>query len=261
MSVRLIVAANCNPTGRIVAELLRERGVDIVTEGGDAVISYGVEYRGDKPALNANAGGRTKLDEMGILARAGITTVPAWVVEAAPGGAILKPLAGTQAIRYPLLARAETHMHGKDIMMVLQPEDIALRQAAGASFFTSYVPRDTEFRVWVYRRRVLGTYQKVMLYPEKYKYVGCNYRNGFGFKFVRAEDAPTLALNMATDAVHAMQLDFGAVDILRGKDGVYYVLEVNTAPGVAGLTREGIKKLADKMAKWTQLGYVKRSER
>lgn len=261
MSVRLIVAANCNPTGRIVAELLRERGVDIVTEGGDAVISYGVQYRGDKPALNANAGGRTKLDEMGILSRAGITTVPTWIPDALNPNNPLKPLIGGQRLTYPLLARAETHMHGKDIMMVLQPEDVPLRYAAGASFFTSYVHRDTEYRVWVYRRRVLGTYQKVMLYPEKYKYVGCNYRNGFGFKYVRAEDSPTLALNMATNTVHAMQLDFGAVDILRGKDGVYYVLEVNTAPGVAGLTREGIKKLADKMAKWVQLGYVKRSER
>jgi hypothetical protein len=258
MSVKLSVAANCQPTGRILAELLRERGVELVDRNYDAVISYGLKYTGDKPALNANAGGRTKYDEMGILARAGINIVPTFKYE----DGILKTIIGGQnSIAYPLLARAETHMHGKDIMMVLQAEDIPLRISAGASFFTQYVPRETEFRVWIYRRRVLGTYQKVMLYPDKYRFVGCNYRNGFGFKYVKSEDAPAIAVDLASKSVSAMQLDFGAVDILKGKDGKFYVLEVNTAPGVAGLTREGIKKLAAKMAKWVELGYVKRSER
>lgn len=260
MSIELRVAQGCSPTGNILRQLLLERGLTLVESNGDAVISYGVKYTGDKPALNALAGGRTKLDELGILVRHGIRTVPTWVPKTRDGSLSLESLnGGDDAPGYPLLARKETHMHGKDIMPVFQPEDLSWRMAAGAAFFTEYIPRQTEYRVWVYRRRHLGAYEKVMLYPEKYRFIGCNYRNGFGFKFVPFVELPEEAFKLAANSVHAMSLDFGAVDILKGKDGRFYVLEVNTAPGVAGLTREGIKKLADKMKKWVDLGYVARS--
>lgn len=268
MSVRLAVASNCQPTGRIIAELLTERGIDLVTgtTGGDAVICYGVRYTGEKPSLNANAGTRSKLDELSVLARAGITTVPAFIpnqddIRSGADVVRLSAITGVTTQRYPMLARRENHMHGKDIMPVFQPEELKWRLAAGAAFFTTYIPRHTEYRVWVYRKRILSTYQKVMEYPEKYRYIGCNYRNGFSFKFVPRETAPLDMVNLAANAVNALKLDFGAVDILQSTDGRYYVLEVNTAPGVAGLTREGIKKLADKMVKWVELDYVKRSDR
>lgn len=256
MSLELKVASNCQPTGRILAELLRERGLTLVDSGGDAVVSYGIKYTGTKPCLNALAGGRTKLDEMGILARAGVKIVPTWIPNAE---GVLSPLVGDQIMRYPLLGRAETHMHGKDIMPVFQPEEIKWRMAAGAAFFTTYIPRETEFRIWMYRKRNIGGYEKRMEYPNKYRYIGCNYRNGFAFKYVPSVELPPVVVELAANAVNAMNLDFGAVDLLKGKDGHFYVLEVNTAPGVAGLTREGIKKLAAKIAKWVEIGYLKRS--
>lgn len=42
--------------------------------------------------------------------------------------------------------------------------------------------------------------------------------------------------DLATEAVHALGLDFGAVDIIKDEDGAVYVLEVNTACGVEGTT-------------------------
>lgn len=270
MSLEIRVAQGCQPTGRILGELLTERGLTVVESGGDAVVSYGVKYTGSKPSLNANAGGHTKLDELGVLVRAGIKTVPVWtprmalhtnavVAGLSPLTELTPLIGGTVVPKYPLFGRKAFHMHGKDIMPAFQPEDVPWRIAAGAEFFTEYVPRDTEYRVWVYRRRMLGTYEKVMMYPDKYRFIGCNYRNGFAFKYVPTEVAPVPAIEAAAASVTALGLDFGAVDILRGKDGHYHVLEVNTAPGVAGLTREGIKKLAAKIAKWVELGYVNRS--
>jgi glutathione synthase/RimK-type ligase-like ATP-grasp enzyme len=38
--------------------------------------------------------------------------------------------------------------------------------------------------------------------------------------------------NLAIDAIEALGLDFGAVDIIMDNDGEVYVLEVNTAPGL-----------------------------
>ena len=52
-------------------------------------------------------------------------------------------------------------------------------------------------------------------------------------KFVPAE-----AKTQAQNAVEALGLDFGAVDIILGKNGIWYVLEVNTACGLEGTTLE-----------------------
>ena len=54
---------------------------------------------------------------------------------------------------------------------------------------------------------------------------------------------------MGIDAVSALGLDFGAVDIIEDADGKLYVLEVNTAPGLEGQTltlmAEALKELID----------------
>lgn len=258
MSVRLIVANSCQPTGTILATLLRELGVNVVDSGEDAVVSYGVKYTGTKPCLNSLAGGRTKMDEMGILLRAGVKTVPVFKYDETTDA--LQPLMQyAEPFSYPLLGRKETHMHGKDIMPVFQKEELKWRTQAGTAFFTQYIARKTEYRLWVYRRRHIGAYEKVMSYPDKYRFIGCNYRNGFSFKFVPTTEIPENITTMAAKAVDGLSLDFGAVDILMGLNNQPYVLEVNTAPGVAGVTREGIKKLAAKIKKWEQLGYVNRA--
>ncbi len=48
------------------------------------------------------------------------------------------------------------------------------------------------------------------------------------------EDVKALAI----EAIRALGLDFGAVDIIRTKKGRNYVLEVNTAVGMEGTTVE-----------------------
>jgi glutathione synthase/RimK-type ligase-like ATP-grasp enzyme len=55
-------------------------------------------------------------------------------------------------------------------------------------------------------------------------------------------------------------LDFGAVDVLLGRDGKFYVLECNTAPGVEGEGRQVIQALARKIANWVKKGYPTRKE-
>jgi D-alanine-D-alanine ligase-like ATP-grasp enzyme len=41
---------------------------------------------------------------------------------------------------------------------------------------------------------------------------------------------------LSVEAVAALGLDFGAVDIIEDKEGNFYVLEINTAPGLEGHT-------------------------
>jgi glutathione synthase/RimK-type ligase-like ATP-grasp enzyme len=121
------------------------------------------------------------------------------------------------------------------------------------------VPQQTEFRTWVYRRRHLGTYEKVLAHPERYRRIGSNFRNGFAFQLVPGERVDEGLREISSRAVDALGLDFGAVDILRGCDGRHYVLECNTAPGVEGEDRFAIRMLAQKIQRWASLDFPRRN--
>lgn len=239
MSIRLLVAKGSGPTGRTLAKLLEARGVQLVEMNATHVVSYGVPYVGVTPSLNKHAGNLDKYEQGQALARAGVSVVP--------------HMTPAQAANYnagPMLARRRNHVGGKDIMVCLEPADVRLRTQAGAQFFTPYIPSTGEFRVWVFRKAHLGTYQKVLTYPEKYKKIGRNYDNGFTFELVKEAAISRDAVDLAQRAIAALGLDFGAVDILAGRDGRFYVLEVNTAPGVEGEGRQVIQALADRIVRW-----------
>jgi hypothetical protein len=245
--IAMRIGNGCGPTGQLLTNLLRERRVT-TGDRGDAVVCYGVGYGGTLPALNKNVGKYDKFEQFRVMREKGVR-VPDF----------FSPTEATRAnFATPLFGRKLMHREGKDIMPALQPEDVPLRVAAGARYFTQYIPRQTEVRVWVYRRQHLSSYEKRMRHPEMYKFFGCSYRNGFAFELLRAEEVNRAAVEQAALAVDSLGLDFGAVDVLVGKDNLPYVLEVNTAPGVDG-ARVSITALADKIARWAQNGYLRRN--
>lgn len=243
--IKLIVAKQSLPTGRILAEALRERGVKL-SETPSAVVSYGVPLNTERPSLNAKAGATDKLEQLRILQKSGLPT-PTFYVGSVPTNA-----------KFPLLARKRNHRAGKDIMPVFHPSEVEWRKAAGAQFFSEYIAPAGEIRVWIYRGRHLATYAKQMRRPEEYKRIGWNYTNGFAFSLVKSEDVNRGAADVAAKCVDALGLDFAAVDVLLDHSGKFYILEANTAPGVEGIGRQGLQGLADKIARWEQLGYPSR---
>lgn len=180
---------------------------------------------------------------------------------------VVKHLTNTEALRSndtpPMFGRRLQHYGGKDIMLALSNQEVQDRIKAGAEFFTVYEPSLEEMRVWVYRRRHLASYKKVLQYPERYKKIGRNYRNGWSQMLMRQDevDQHRGAIKVAGDAVHSLGLDFGAVDLLvtGNTRRPYIVLEVNSAPGVEG-PRQGMTALATKILRWEALGFPKRSE-
>jgi hypothetical protein len=213
---------------------------------GDGVVCWGTGYSGELPALNRQASRYNKLEQLRVLRDADILTVPFFERNALP----------TRPEDYPLLGRQLRHHGGRDIVQIMQPADAAL---VHADFYTRYVPRQTEFRTWVYRRRHLGTYEKVLAHPERYRRIGANFRNGFAFRLVPSEAVPEELRDIGSRVIDALGLDFGAVDILRGIDGRHYVLENNTAPGTEGEDRFALRGLAQKIQRWSQLGMPRRN--
>lgn len=246
------------PTGRLLATLLRERDVEVtLTLPGQrpvdviaAVVSYGVPVsNGTVPVLNAAAGRLNKYEEMHRLHEKGILVPP-------------HSLDGS-GLTFPILGRKFKHSKARDIVPILQNDrEFEWRKQGGhCDYYVQYIPRQREYRVWGYRRRPLAVYEKVMRYPDRYGVgrtagIGWNWNHGFAFEFLR--NASEALKELGTQAIDALGLDFGAVDIIQDTNGRLFVLETNTAPGVQDV-RQGISHLADKIARWVAGGFLRRN--
>lgn len=236
--VHLPIAGSSKETGALLTEYLETRGVKI-DAASDIVISYGVPGFDKDHVLN-RLHGRGKTYNMTLMNEGGVRTVP-WFT----GSIHNLP----KDFRFPALARKIHGYGGTDIVPVFEPCEIEWRQRAGWDWFSTYIPIDQEFRVWVYRDEVLDVYRKVMTRPDEYKYIGRNFRNGFEFQHTTKNIADASEMGLKT--LKALGYDFAAIDMLRGRDGLIYILESNSAPGVLRSKAETtLGKLADRMKDW-----------
>lgn len=120
-----------------------------------------------------------------------------------------------------------------------------------APLYTKYKKKRAEYRVHVFQGEVIDTCQKKKLTEaNRAGAVNTFIRNhSNGWVFCRDDIVPCPRREeLAVKAVQALGLDFGAVDIIYNEhENQYYVLEVNTAPGLEGQTLtkyiEAISKL------------------
>lgn len=248
--IRLVVAKTSRPTGAILEKLLLEQGLQVGGVNPTALVSYGVRLDGHAlPTLNAMAGGRTKYEELETLRDAGVR-VP-WFCRAADWRTAQQHL--------PALARKFSHHGGTDIRLIRTAAGLA-NWSTKRDFFVQFVPNMDEYRVQIYRSAHLGSYHKVLLRPEQQKRaVGRNHRNGYGFQIVHRDVIQRAMVDTAKQAVKALGLDFGAVDMIHGTDGNWYVLEVNTAPGGED-SRQWLNSLAGHIKTWVDQGYPARKQ-
>lgn len=240
--------ANPGPTGRLLREMLAGKG--LLTGPARGVVNYGHGGPTNLAQLNARAGTFNKLRELEILLAGHVQTVP---------------FSTARFELVPCLGRRLHHTRGTDIVMY-GPRGIEMlaRSSGGRSdFFTKLIPKRREFRVWAYRRTCIGVYEKMLTYPRKLGRKGrskevWNWRNGYAYEFRRPSEMPDALKRVGIAAVDALGLDFGAVDIILGNDERYYVLEVNTAPGVEG-PRQALASLVNHIAKWAAGGFKKRN--
>lgn len=104
--------------------------------------------------------------------------------------------------------------------------------------YTQYIKKKEEYRVHVFRGKIIFKQRKARKKEVPDDQVNWQVRNlDGGFIFANKNvELPAVALQSAVAAVDCLGLDFGAVDIILGNDGAYYVLEVNTACGLQGST-------------------------
>src|SRR5207253_5910137 len=178
-------------------------GISMGYSDVEAHVCWGAGGTYSQPTLNARCSSRNKLEELDTLQKAGLRIVPFFVP--------LNPYS-VNSLPFPVLARRLRHHGGFDIRYCKNAMRALNALRKGRSYFTKYIPSTTEFRVWVYRKRHLGTYEKVLAHPEmKRRMIGRNYKNGYAFQLVNEANIPRSAVELATLAVDALGLDFGAV--------------------------------------------------
>lgn len=142
-----------------------------------------------------------------------------------------------------LIGRPDTHSKGRGLWRVNSNASFVralqgTRRKKAATHFMEYVEHDREYRCHVFLGKSIRISEKRYLDDTKKEYTTakpqhkmCNVRNA------------------AKQALEALGLDFGAVDIIAKGDNNenVWVLEVNAAPGLGGSMP---KLYADTFSKW-----------
>jgi len=234
-----------NTAIKIMTHHLEELGHTVVRSEDDPFevgLSWGRSYNGPKPFLNKNV---NKYDKFNCFSKF-------------ENSKILCPLTFNMewewpAAKFPWLARKEHHTKGKDIIVCKTGEEARQVARAGThSFFSVFIPTDTEYRVWVLGNKAFATYEKV--YKGKGEYEGFMRNRRFGFKFIKRDEliGTHQIEGPCIKAVAALGMDWGAVDILKGKDGKYYVLEINSMPHIDSIQRSSGVRLAKHVSIWSE---------
>jgi len=114
-------------------------------------------------------------------------------------------------------------------------------QLPDVPLYVKYIPKTDEYRIHVvkvrdeYNTRVVKKKLKHDAPANRNKLIR-NHENGYIFS-ANVDNIPLCVNVAAINAIKAMQLDFGAVDIgYNSKTDTCIVYEVNTAPGIEGTT-------------------------
>lgn len=112
-----------------------------------------------------------------------------------------------------------------------------------APLYTRYVKKEQEYRVHVMGDKAFFVQRKAKKSGvEQVNWDVRNLANGFVFVMISMGDVATQVKEEAVKAIAALGLDFGGVDVVLGRDGKAYVLEVNTACGLEERTAEYYKQ-------------------
>lgn len=123
---------------------------------------------------------------------------------------------------------------GKGIQLVNPKEE----EIPNAPLYQKYVKKKSEFRIHVFQGRVIHIQQKRRRNDiENPNWKVRNHENGFVFSIYDVDPVPQSVHDMCVKAAQQLGLDFGAFDVLwNAHENKYYLLEVNTAPGLEGTT-------------------------
>lgn len=211
---------------------------------------------------------RNKLESLKNLEAAGIAVAP--FVSANTVLAAIDN--GVSSINLPLVGRKKFHQGGKGFWTCLTKTQVSKAIGQGAEYFQNFLDIKTEYRLHVFQGEAINMQKKVertniagafvSQHGERIRNVAAKKgkeldkktmdyvlddlgkrqerpdeiikSNTRGWKFSQITKAKDGLKNIAIQAVETIGLDFGAVDCCETVDGGFYIIEVNTGPGLQG---------------------------
>lgn len=140
-----------------------------------------------------------------------------------------------------VVARQKLTGHSGEGIVLLEGVDAEI---PNAPLYTLYIPKKEEYRVHMFRNRqdecrIFDIQKKARKNDVPDEEVNWRVRNlDGGFIYARENVVlPPIVKEVAEKVFSQTLLDFGALDIIyNDKKGTAFVLEVNTAPGLTGIT-------------------------
>lgn len=176
-------------------------------------------------------------------------------------------------MKLPLVGRTKFHQGGKGFWLCLTKQHVDKAIADGAQYFQSYIDIKDEYRLhvafgsviyaakkvenaneagWIAQRKekildyakknnvdmndatldyVLKRMVKEAILPDR---IVRSNRRGWKFSGIQLNNLIIALKNAAVKSVEVVGLDFGAVDCAISADGLPYIIEINSGPGLQG---------------------------
>ena len=139
---------------------------------------------------------------------------------------------GDVNINYPLIARPRVHAKGKNFHVIKNEVEFTVHLNTHQDwYYSEFVDKVQEFRIHCGHGRILNYLEKPN--PGNGQIAWNRALNGEAFTNVKWNDYNSAVCKVALEAIQALGLDFGGVDVILDKEGKAHVLEVNTSPTLA----------------------------
>lgn len=143
-----------------------------------------------------------------------------------------------------MIGREDRTGQGRRLLIASTASDV--REKTSATHWCDWIKADEEYRVHVVADKVIKISEKVNpdFEPGGHDFAIRSHNRGWTFQVPTLPKGQRGPMRMAAkDAVRALGLDFGAVDVLRqSSTGEVWVLEVNTAPALTDATSNTLDK-------------------
>lgn len=148
---------------------------------------------------------------------------------------------------------------GEGIRIVSMNDEDTEAELQNAPLYTKFIPKTAEYRVHIFNGEMIDFVQKKRISSERrddtYNPYISSMEHGWVFTRTEVPEVPSV-IRLAKAAVSALGLDFGAVDIITF-EGRAYVLESNSAPGLAGNT---LIKYGNALRRFMGVGVLSETE-
>ena len=213
-----------------VCNVLHLRNVNRFSDYANAIRLYAQHYELELVNLaDATLPYYGKVSQGFLMALHGIRTPD---LLSSPSNETLSEALATQPFGYPVIIKHNEGIKGQDNYLArhIKEAQALLKQFKQGFVLQPFIANDGELRVLRYGK------QLDPLVFKKQAVGGTHLNNtsqGGAVTLVPVREVKKTTLEQALQAAELMGRDIAGVDVLLGKDGVQYILEVNTTPSIA----------------------------